>query len=226
MTGRPMHRATEGDFETMETEAQRYPLSWPAAWKRAPNRKPARFFSADRYAGYSSYHKSGKLTVAQAIERLEKQLDRLGGTAAILSTNIMLGLRGMPVSSRGEPQDPGAAVYFQLKGKPRVLACDTWDRVADNIAAIAAHIDAMRRIERYGVGNLEQAFAGYDALPAPSADNRAPWRGMLGFKADATVSVDDVQVAYRAHAKQAGNDQGALLQLNLARDAALRELGG
>lgn len=212
----------------MEHDAQRFPLSWPAAWKRTPNdrRRQARFFASSASIDGLQRWKGGKVTIAQAIERLDKQLAMLRATAPILSTNVSLGRRGEPLSSRGDPQDPGAACYFQLKQKPRVLACDAWDRVADNIAAIAAHIDAMRRIERYGVGNLEQAFAGYDALPAPSAENRAPWRGMLGFPAGATVTADDVQVAYRAHARQAGNDQGALLQLNLARDAAMRELGG
>lgn len=208
----------------MDSEAQRYPLSWPARWQRTENRRSARFFSATQSSDGRIY-KGGNVSVAQAIDRIEKQLDLLGASAPILSTNIALGLRGLPVSSRGEPRDPGAACYFQINAKPRVLACDTWDRVADNIAAIAAYIDAMRRIERYGVGNLEQAFAGYDALPPPSVDNRPPWRGMLGFPPHASVTADDVKVAYRAHARQAANDQGALLQLNLARDAALRELG-
>ena len=62
------------------------------------------------------------------------------------------------------PDDPGVAVYFQLHDKERVLACDKWDTVADNIAAIAAHIDGIRRQDRYGVGTIDQAFAGYSAL--------------------------------------------------------------
>lgn len=210
----------------MEHEARRFPLSWPTGWKRTTSRKEARFFSAAHSIDGSRVYKGGKVTIAQAIDRLDKQLELLGARSPLLSTNMTIGLRGDPLSSRGEPQDPGAACYFTLAGKSRVLACDTWNRCADNIAAIAAHIDAMRRIERYGVGNLEQAFAGYDALPAPNADNRPPWRGMLGFKPDATVTADDVRVAYRAQAKNVANDQGALLQLNLARDQALRELGG
>jgi hypothetical protein len=63
-------------------------------------------------------------------------------------------------------------VYFKLHGKDRVLACDKWDRVADNIAAIAAHIDAIRRQDRYGVGTIDQAFAGYSALPPPGGTSR------------------------------------------------------
>ena len=34
----------------------------------------------------------------------------------------------------------------------------------DNIAALAAHIRAIRSVENYGVGTLEQAFRGYQSL--------------------------------------------------------------
>jgi hypothetical protein len=50
--------------------------------------------------------------------------------------------------------------------------------VADNIAAIAAHIDAIRRQDRYGVGTLDQAFAGYvcrRAIINASTRNRWPF---------------------------------------------------
>ena len=45
-----------------------------------------------------------------------------------------------------------ATLYFRLKDKPIVLACDRYDTVEANLAAIAAHIDAMRAMERHDVG--------------------------------------------------------------------------
>ena len=86
------------------------------------------------------------------------------------------------------PDDPGVAVYFQLHDKERVLACDKWDTVADNIAAIAAHIDGIRRQDRYGVGTIDQAFAGYSALPPPGGTSRPtrPWHEVLGVNRFAT----------------------------------------
>jgi hypothetical protein len=195
-------------------EATRFPLSWPLGWPRVSERVPSRFTSQRR-----------DITIHGAIQRLEAELERLGATDAMLSSNLKLSLGGVPFSGQAEPKDAAVAIYFKLKGHDRVLACDRYTSASGNIAAIAAHIDALRRIERYGVGTIEQAFAGYAALPPPSDDNRPPWRTILGFKPNGPVTVDDVRVNYRALAKQAINDDMRLQVLNLARDQALRDLG-
>jgi hypothetical protein len=118
-------------------------------------------------------------------------------------------------------------VYFSYKGKATVLACDTYFRVADNIAALAAHLDALRAIERYGVGSLEQALAGYKALPADSA---ADWRAVFGFAKTSAPSLDDVDKAFKAAARTKHPDAGGsdieMAHLNRARDYALQELHG
>jgi hypothetical protein len=204
----------------MNDKVTRYPLAWPTGWKRNP-------LGGSKYTPFKSgkAHYKGKVTVNDAITRLEAELGRLGATDAVLSTNLRTGLRGDPLSGQPEPADRGAAVYFKLKGQDRVLACDTYTTVAGNVAAIANHIDALRRIERYGVGTLEQVFAGYDALPPPSDDNRPPWRQVFGIHPTATISPADVNLVYRARAKQVANDERALCILNLAREAAMRELG-
>lgn len=220
----------------MAKEDPRYPLTWPDGWKRtAPDKRKASDFRetamVDRKqwepgAGYKTSTVKGtrQVTMRTACTRLQDQMERLGGKDLILSTNIELTIYGEPKGGRKDPTDPGAAVYFQLLGKERVMACDRWLTVAENIAAIASHIDAIRRVDRYGVGNLEQAFTGYDRLPPPSMENRPAWRKILGFKPFATVTVDDVAVMYRALAKTAALDEGRLLELNLAKQAALQEL--
>jgi hypothetical protein len=219
----------------------RYPLSWPLGWKRTPpaQRRRATFKEAamversnyetvdGRYTRVTKQVKGEKrITLPTARERLADQLERLEAKNVLTSTNLQLTSFGMPRADRAPPTDPGVAVYFELHGKDRVLACDQWETVAENIAAIANHIDAIRRVERYGVGTVDQAFMGYDALPAPGADNRAPWRMTLGFKPGSVVTVDEVKIIYRARAKAWATDEAMLKELNLARDAALRELGG
>jgi hypothetical protein len=223
----------------MSEEVTRYPLSWPHGWKRTPanNREPVSFREGamversnyetvdGRFQRVTKQVKGSKtVTLPTARGRLAQQLEFLGAQSIVVSTNMELTRYGEPRADRTAPADPGVAVYFELKGKDRVLACDKWISVAGNMAAIANHIDAIRRVDRYGVGTLDQAFAGYDALPPPGADNRAPWRGMLGFKPGAVVTRADVDLMYRAAAKQAAADEGALLQLNLAREAAYKEL--
>jgi hypothetical protein len=112
------------------------------------------------------------------------------------------------------------AFYFDLDRRPHVLACDRWDTVPDNIAAIAAHVEALRGQERWGVADLRQAFAGHVALPAPD-----PWWAVLGVARDAPIGV--ITAAFRALARDAhpdvGGDRAAWDRLNEAVAQARKE---
>ena len=204
----------------MHPEAvSRYPLAWPHGTPRThgARRKRAAFSTKSTL--------DRRVTVWNAIQRLERELDALGATNPTLSTNVQLRLDGRPRSDM-EPSDTGAAAYFNFKGRATVFACDRWDRVADNIAAIAAHIDALRRVERYGVGSLEQALAGYKALPADSA---ADWRQVFGFAKEQRVTLEQFDVAYKKLAKERHPDRGgsdeAMFHLNRSREFAINEIG-
>jgi hypothetical protein len=195
----------------------RYPLEWPLGWLRtAPTRR--------RHGTFR--HQGQWISVQAATQRLERELERLGVRSMTLSTNVSLRLDGRPRSDE-KPNDPGAAIYFNFKGKATVLACDTYHTVSDNIAALAAHVDALRAIQRYGVGTIEQALAGYKALPA---DTAADWRHVFGVGSSPTT-VEQVDQAYKTLAKQyhpdITRDDGAKMAwLNRARDYALQELEG
>jgi hypothetical protein len=206
---------------------QRFPLMWPTGWKRTPygQRQRADFSKTknevrrDASGQAVNVKRTGRIEAGDAAVKLEDQLDRLGAERAVLSTNVEMRMDGRPKSGRLEPGDPGAACYFTFNGKRTVLACDKWDRTADNIAAIANHIDALRRIDRYGVGTMEQAFAGYVALPHVAGID---WWLELGVGPDATP--DQIDAAYKAKARtlhpDAGGSADAMTKLNVARDAA------
>lgn len=190
-----------------------YPLAWPTGWPRA--RYPSR--ASFGTSGRSTNGTKQNLTVAEARERLSEQLEKLSARYVTLSTNLELRLDGQPRSGQPDPLDKGVAVYFQIKGKPTTLACDKWDRVADNIAAIAKHIEAIRGMDRWGVGTAEQAFAGYQALPEPEQ-----WWQILEVPENATRA--QIAVAYRAKARDVHPDTGgndaAMARVNAARDTA------
>jgi len=178
-------------------------------------------FNKRRAATIGGYPQTQALTVADALGRLFNEMRRLGVREGdvIVSTNIRTRLDGLPYSNEAAPADPGAAVYFRLKKADRVLACDRYRSVAGNIAAIAAHIEALRAIDRYGVGTLDQAFAGYTALPA-NAD--ADWAIVLGVPP--TASADEIEAAFRRLAMAAHPDRGGshdeMARLNAAVTAA------
>ena len=167
-----------------------------------------------------SWRAHAEITVAEALKRLQIEVDRIGGRYAVISTNLETRLNGLPRSGQREPADPGVALYFRLAGKPHCMPCDTYTKVAHNIAAIAAHIEATRAIERHGVASVSEMFAGFVALPAP----KSPW-DILGVPPGS--SADEVSRAFRAKAATSHPDKGgsheAMAELSAARDAALRE---
>lgn len=176
--------------------------------------------------GVRTWRASKDITVADALRRLRDELGRIGAKLPVISTNIELRLDGLPRSDRRAPDDPGVAIYFQLGGKPHCMPCDTYDKVAANLAAVAAHIEATRAIERHGVATLSEMFAGFQALPAPSAVR--PWRQVFGFPADYRVTADVLEDSFRTLARARHPDTGGsdamMSELNAARAAARKEL--
>jgi hypothetical protein len=201
-----------------------YPLSWPEGWKRSRERTRAAFGKAGAVSGNSRMGMS-RLSVADAVGRLLRELDRMGigEEDVLISTNVQLRIDGLPRSDR-EPADPGAAVYWQVDGKSRTMAIDKYDRVADNLAAIAATLEAMRAIERYGgAAILDRAFLGFAALPQRASK---PWREVLGIEGEATLEL--VESRFRAlvkvHHPDLGGKRDDFEKLQQAREAAQIEL--
>lgn len=164
------------------------------------------------------------ITLPRALERLTNQLRLLDARTPVLSTNVTLRRDGKPHNDT-KPRDPGAALYFTLTGQPIVLACDRWHTVAGNVAALASHIQALRAMDRWGVGTIEQAFAGYAALPAPPARGSSDaWRGVL----DNPSTLTEAEAVYRAKMRTAHPDAGGshtrAALLNVAIDRARQEM--
>lgn len=192
-----------------------YPLAWPAqGWTR---HSP----SARRYGQFR--HQGKHITIEVARRRLADELAMMGARQITLSTNIELRADGHPRSDRRAPTDPGVAVYFRVAQQPIVLACDRYDSVAANIAALAAVIEAKRAILRHGVVSAEQEFRGYAALPAPET-----WREVLGVPPNATLAQAEAQwkaLAKLAHPDVLTGSHDAITRLNSAIAAARKELG-
>lgn len=193
---------------------ERDPLSWPSGQPRTPSHKVTRNWR------FSQDH-----TVASATNELMAELGRLGATDIIISSNMQYKGNGLPYSKQPAMTDCGVAVYFTLHKRPMVLACDRWDRLQHNLWAIAKHIEALRGIDRWGVGTVEQLFRGYEALPETTTRS---WWQVLQVERSATVQ--DIEQAFRRLAKErhpdAGGSQDLMSELNEARRQAMSEKGG
>lgn len=198
-----------------------YPLQWPAGWPRTPHEREVTARFSNKARGW----RDRRLTVAEGVGRVREQLGRMGLSIddIVISTNLTLRLDGFPRSDQREPADPGAAVYWRAGDATRCMAIDRYDRVADNLAAIAATLDAMRAIERHGGAEvLDRAFTGFTALPAPES-----WRAVLGVAPGPTTFAAVEQCYRRARAKahpDAGGDADLFNRVQRAWEAAQQEL--
>lgn len=183
-----------------------YPLAWPIGRPRAAQRQRSQF----------------KVTQTVAVQDLAYEVDRMGGSQLVITTDVELRKDGLPRADRGPPRDPGVAVYFVYKKKPMCFACDRWNTIGDNIRAIGQTVAALRGIERWGSGSMiEQAMQGFTALPAPEQ----PFQ-VLGVKPNATRL--EIEAAFRKLAAEFHPDRGdtsdRMARVNRARDAMLEAL--
>lgn len=187
------------------------PLSWPPGKPRTPpnDLKQGRFGKRN-----SSGWGLKELSVAEARHRVIDALDkftrygkayRVPPDSIIISTDLALRNDGLPRSGQREPSDPGVAVYFKLDDQAQCIPCDVYNRIADNLAAIADCIEALRTLERHDASLMRAAFTGFAQLASPDAMARPHWRTVLNTDSS---NLEEVRKAFRSALGVAHPDRG------------------
>ena len=203
--------------------AQAFPLQWPDGWARTASHQR-------RSAPY-------KLEINRAVDEVHNSLRQLGA----LSGSVVISSNVPPRNALGTPRndghnvwDPGVSIWWATRAHAeRVVACDRWQTVRENVRAIGLALEGLRSIERAGASQiLERAFSSFGALPAAaSAPVARPWREVLGFPQSllASLSTAVTEARYRKLAAKAHPDKGgtvaAMVELNAAREQALAHYG-
>ena len=188
-----------------------FPLSWPPGHARTADRKRSHF-GADH---------AGAVSLPAARQSVIDELTKLGATAIIVTTNVP--------TTRAEARglagayDPGVAAFFTLDGAERVIACDRWTTIAENLRAVGLTVEATRALARWGASDVvARAMAGFAALPAPASG----WQALLG----PCRELAQARRSYRALIAKAHPDRGGTAAtaaaLNAAMEAAERDLAG
>lgn len=173
------------------------PVDWPIGRVKEGGAKQALW----RTGGSQVSFDQAVARLAIQVRSITKPGQPWRATELTLSTNFALRADGRPRRNQGRPADQAVSFFFELDGEPHALACDRFDRIEDNIAAIAAHIEALRGQERWGVADMKQAFAGHVALPAPEQ-----WFQVLGVSSSASDA--EIDAAFRAKMRSAHPDRG------------------
>lgn len=77
-------------------------------------------------------------------------------------------LDGMP-RANAVPAHPGVILNVESTKGPLSFPSDKFDRWQDNLRAIALGLEALRKIDQYGITPGNEQYTGWKALPAPGA---------------------------------------------------------
>lgn len=102
---------------------------------------------------------------------LRRELEHLGSKDVVLELALReqdIRLDGIPRAGVPQPEHPGVVISFESKHGPLRYATDVFDRWQDNMRAIALGLEALRRVERYGIVKRGEQYVGWKQIEAAS----------------------------------------------------------
>ncbi len=111
------------------------------------------------------------------------------------------------IRASARPTHPGVLLTFDSKFGPLTYPCDNFTDWKANVRAIALALEALRKVDRYGVTKRGEQYTGWKALPSKVDGGPhavlAQWSGFSEREVR-----NDPKAAYRAAAKEAHPDRG------------------
>jgi hypothetical protein len=177
----------------------------------------ARFVLIEKWPGekrlsYKRQDAPFRAAYAKTLDLLERELRHLRAKQIVIQAyfdRASIRNDGWPRSS-ARPKEPGVVVSFIGKAGEMAFPCDTYKDWEDNIRAIALSLEALRRVDRYGVTHHNEQYKGWAKLP-PASD-RMSARDALAFiqlyAGMAPTSREKLAEAYRIAARKLHPDTG------------------
>jgi hypothetical protein len=138
------------------------------------------------------------------------------------------------VYARATPRSPAVRVAFESRHGPLLYATDRFTHWQANVRAVALSLEALRKVDRYGVAGRGEQYRGWTAIAArpvemsreEAAEFLAHWAGLGTTLGLFEGSPEAVKTAHRVAAKRChpdvtGDDGDTMARLNAARDRLL-----
>lgn len=106
---------------------------------------------------------------------LVREARQLGATSLVLQLAVTeedIRLDG-EIRAQARPAHPGVIVSFESRHGPLEYATDVFDRWQDNVRAVALGLEALRRVDRYGIAKRGEQYRGWKQLAAGDDDGGA-----------------------------------------------------
>lgn len=114
-----------------------------------------------------------KATFSKTLDLLDRELSYLEVTSLVIEAGFSesdIRLDGWP-RSHARPAHPGVVLSFESKFGPLRYPCDTFDDWHDNLRAVGLALEALRKVDRYGVTKRAEQYTGWRQLPSGDGDN-------------------------------------------------------
>lgn len=193
------------------------PLKMPEGWVKTP---------LIRRSYDNNFSRS--LTISSALDYLEEEINLLAPndlTTVYSSYDQIRSERGRRALSK----DTGISVQIRRYTDQTMIACDKWALTEHNIYAMSLALRALRSFEPWGIASTSELLRFFShgssariTLNEVATDSLPQWMLKLGLGPTATL--EDANAVYRRRAKEIGNDEKALVELNSAMEIARQHL--
>ncbi len=176
-----------------------------------------------------------KAAWSDTLDLLSRETWMLGATLVVVQVDVTeadLRRDGL-IRANARVQFPGIRVAFESRRGPLTFATDMYPTWQANVRAVALGLEALRRLDRYGITKRGEQYVGWQALPASTTapmtrEEAAAF--LAGAQDDWSVAdllrdTEAVKRAYRAAAKRHHSDVGGndalFARITAARDVLL-----
>lgn len=148
---------------------------------------------------------------SETVDVLRREVTHLGASEFVLMIDVQesdIRLDGA-IRATARPATPSAAVAVHSRTKGDLLfTCGRFRNWQHNVRAIALGLEALRKVDRYGITESDEQYRGWQALP--------PGTPMPGAK----MTVEDAKFLLRSwwHGAASEHDDWALLYRRAAKE--------
>lgn len=152
---------------------------WPTAETKNRQASPfsvQREHTTTRGDGSTSTHKRRDRGVdwSGTMDLLERELRFLGAKNILLQMQVEArDIRNDGwIKANARPSGPGVILTFDSKYGPLSYPCDTFRDWQTNVRAVALALEALRKVDRYGVTRRGEQYTGFGQLPPAGGTSR------------------------------------------------------
>lgn len=136
-------------------------------------RTPAYERKAHNFSRPTNSYRRQDIPWSETLVLLDRELGFLNAEAIVLQVQVTerdIRLDGQ-LRADARPSDPAVRLLFDSKHGPLTYQCDRFASWQDNARAIALGLEALRKVERYGITEHGEQYKGWLAIEAAPAES-------------------------------------------------------